>query len=137
MTRVLVTGGRGYGELNADAPLARRGEMRIRVYREVGALRATLDALHAEAPIACIIQGSAPGADRHARDWSAMRGVELLDYPADWHRHGRAAGPLRNARMIAEGQPDLVLAFPGGRGTADCVRKAEAAGIRVVRIGGE
>ena len=57
-------------------------------------------------------------------------------YPADWRTHGRAAGPLRNARMIAEGKPDLVIAFKGNRGTQDCCRKAEAAGIPVRRIAG-
>lgn len=36
--------------------------------------------------------------------------------------------------MIDEGKPDLVVAFPGGRGTADMVNKALAAGIKVIRI---
>ena len=57
--------------------------------------------------------------------------IECLTFPADWKTYGRAAGPLRNARMIAEGKPDLVLAFPGGRGTADMTRKARAAGVEV------
>jgi len=37
--------------------------------------------------------------------------------------------------MIDEGKPDLVLAFPGGRGTDDMVRRAEKAGIEVRRVG--
>lgn len=53
-------------------------------------------------------------------------------FPADWHRDGKAAGPIRNRRMLLEGMPDLVVAFPGGRGTADMVRRARAAGIEVV-----
>ncbi len=55
-------------------------------------------------------------------------------YEADWHEHGRAAGPIRNARMIAEGRPDLVIAFPGGRGTADMVSRARKAGIEVREV---
>ena len=46
----------------------------------------------------------------------------------------RGAGPERNARMLAEGRPDLVVAFPGGTGTADMVRRAKAAGVRVVEV---
>ena len=56
-------------------------------------------------------------------------------FPADWIRHGRAAGPIRNEQMLREGCPDLVVAFhddPGlGRGTADMVRRALAAGVPV------
>ena len=44
------------------------------------------------------------------------------------------AGPRRNARMLAEGKPDLVVAFPGGRGTADMVSKARAAKVEVMEI---
>lgn len=78
-----------------------------------------------------IIQGGATGADKLARDWCADRCVPYDNYPADWGKHGKAAGPIRNQRMIDEGRPNLVLAFPGGRGTADMVRRARVAGIRV------
>lgn len=61
------------------------------------------------------------------------RRVAYLNYPADWEKHGRAAGPIRNEKMLIVGTPDMVLAFPGGRGTADMIRKAEAAGLPVRR----
>ncbi len=60
--------------------------------------------------------------------------VQLEAYPAEWNLHGRTAGPVRNRRMIEEGKPDLVLAFPGGQGTADLVRRARAAGIEVREV---
>jgi hypothetical protein len=53
----------------------------------------------------------------------------LVTVPADWQKHGTAAGPIRNKQMIVSGKPDLVLAFPGGRGTADMSRRAEKHGI--------
>ena len=81
-----------------------------------------------------IIHGGAKGADALAAEWADLFAVQAECFPADWDQHGRAAGPLRNARMIAEGRPDLVLAFPGGRGTADMVRKAKAAGIEVREV---
>lgn len=81
-----------------------------------------------------VIHGGAQGADRIAREWCICRKVECRGYAADWKRHGRAAGPIRNQRMLDDGKPDLVIAFPGGRGTADMVRRAIATGIRAIEI---
>lgn len=82
-----------------------------------------------------IIHGCCPtGADAMADDWAVVSWCSnIMQFPADWKRHGRAAGPIRNQRMIDEGKPHLVIAFPGGRGTADMIRRAEAAGVRVLR----
>lgn len=63
--------------------------------------------------------------------------VEVEEHPADWLRYGRAAGPIRNSEMVADGA-DRWLAFykqgAGNRGTDDCACKAEAAGIPVRRF---
>jgi UDP-N-acetylmuramoylalanine-D-glutamate ligase len=85
-----------------------------------------------------IIHGGAPGADRLAREWAQIlaedhEGDELL-FQADWQRYGKAAGVVRNQRMLDEGKPDLVVAFPGGRGTADMVQRARKAGVEVREI---
>jgi hypothetical protein len=55
-------------------------------------------------------------------------------FVADWDANGKAAGPLRNQRMLEAFNPDMVLAFPGGRGTADMVRKAKRRGVKVVEF---
>ncbi len=86
--------------------------------------------------ISAIITGGAPGADSLAFDWAWENGFSVERFMADWKTHGRAAGPIRNQRMIDEGKPDLVIAFPGGRGTADMIRRAEAARLPVKRVGG-
>ncbi len=54
-------------------------------------------------------------------------------FRALWERHGRAAGVIRNQAMLDYGI-DLVLAFPGGRGTADMVRRARSAGVAVAAV---
>jgi UDP-N-acetylmuramoylalanine-D-glutamate ligase len=54
--------------------------------------------------------------------------------PADCETHGRSADPIRNRRTLDEGKPDLVVAFPGGRGTAHMVSQARAAGVRVIEV---
>lgn len=111
---VLVTGGRDYGDWE-------------RLYYE-------LDGHHTSQQITLLIHGGAAGADDLASDWADSRLVRTRAFIADWEAHGKAAGPMRNQRMIDEGKPDLVIAFPGGKGTADCVRRAKAAGIRVIEI---
>lgn len=69
------------------------------------------------------------------RGGRALVAVSEEPYPADWVRLGRAAGPVRNQLMIEQGKPDLVVAFPGNFGTADCVRRAKAAGVPVMEVG--
>ena len=113
--RVLVCGGRKYAD-------------RDRV-------RETLNRLSVErGGITLIIHGGAPGADELADKWSKAAYVERIVFVAEWHVHGRRAGPLRNQRMVDEGKPDLCVAFPGGIGTADMVRRARKAGIEVVEV---
>lgn len=90
-----------------------------------------LDEVHAKTPLTCLIHGAARGADSLASFWARTRGIARLAFPALWEEEGRAAGPLRNARMIREGYPDAVFAFPGGPGTADMVARARRAGLPV------
>lgn len=81
-----------------------------------------------------IIEGGATGADKFAREWAYVEGCPNETFAADWKSDGRSAGPRRNARMLADGKPDLVVAFRGGRGTADMTAKAERAGIPVLYV---
>ena len=80
-----------------------------------------------------VIHGAARGADSLAHRWAQNRCVTVESYPADWRAHGKAAGPIRNAKMLAIGKPDLVIAFPGGNGTAHMAKIAEAKGVHVIR----
>lgn len=85
-------------------------------------------------PFTCIITGAAKGADYWAESWAWMNKIRHIKFAADWVGYGKAAGPIRNQIMLEEGKPDLVVAFPGGRGTADMVSRAEKAGVEVIRI---
>ena len=110
--RLLVCGGRDY----RDRP---RLNACLAAYRNVAS---------------AVITGGAPGADSLAFDWAWENGFTVERYLADWKTHGKAAGPIRNQKMLDEGKPDLVVAFPGGRGTADMVRRAKAAGVKVWEV---
>jgi hypothetical protein len=78
-----------------------------------------------------VIHGCARGADTLASIWASQHGVREMKFPADWATHGKAAGMIRNAQMLQEGAPDMVIAFPGGKGTANMIALARRAGIRV------
>lgn len=110
--RVIVCGGRKF-------------EDRARVF-------AALDLAHGRRPITTVVHGDAPGADRLAKEWAQAREVEQEAHPADWKKLGPVAGPVRNDRMASRGA-DGCIAFPGGTGTADMCRRAQAAGIPVWR----
>lgn len=102
-------------------------------YEDVGRV---LDRLNADRPIRMVIHGNARGADSCASVWAIRqrrKGVFNVPVPAQWSKFGKAAGPKRNQKMLGM-KPDLVIAFPGGRGTADMVRRATAAGVEVIEI---
>jgi len=103
-----------------------------RNYRDIRSVFAALDGLQPGPTF--IIHGGAPGADACAAEWADKRGVESKAYHAAWQTHGRAAGPIRNQKMLDHGKPELVVAFPGGNGTADMVRRAKAAGVTVWEV---
>jgi hypothetical protein len=85
-------------------------------------------------PDVVIISGKARGADTMAIDWAVVNWQEWEEYPADWNKYGKSAGYIRNKQMLDEGKPDLVVAFPGGRGTANMVKLAKDAGVAVLEV---
>lgn len=85
-------------------------------------------------PITRVAHGSASGVDSMARAWAFARNREQQPYPADWERHKRAAGPIRNGTMLKSERPAMVVAFEGGDGTANCVDQARKMGIKVVEV---
>jgi hypothetical protein len=105
-----------------------------RDFEDRAALYAELDRLHANRPFRAVIAGGARGADTLAVEWARSRGVAYDVYMADWKGLGRKAGPIRNQRMLVEGKPDLVVAFPGGTGTTGMVALSRSAGVEVIMV---
>lgn len=83
--------------------------------------------------IECIIEGGAKGADKLAKKAAKLLDIPVIEFEAEWDKYGKRAEPIRNAEMLREGKPDIVMAFCVGavltRGTADMVRRAEQVGI--------
>lgn len=103
--RVLVCGGRDFSDKRA--------------------LFNVLDGLGIRGEISEIITGGARGADELAEEWSRFRQVKRTVYPAKWNLLGRQAGIARNQQMLDKEEPDLVVAFPGGRGTSNMISIAK------------
>lgn len=71
-----------------------------------------------------VVSGGAPGADLLGEEFARHFAIPLMVFTADWREFGNVAGPKRNERMARIA--NAVIAFPGGRGTADMVRRAKA-----------
>lgn len=84
-----------------------------------------------------IISGEARGVDSIATDFAMVNWCGYSGYPVtpeEWETLGKKAGVLRNQRMLDDGKPDVVIAFPGGRGTADMISRAKKAGVKVIEV---
>lgn len=82
-----------------------------------------------------LVHGGARGADTIAADYAYFRiaAANVIAFPGDWKRDGRAAGPIRNARMLREAKPDACIAFsnrPVTPGTRDMIERCLRAGVQ-------
>jgi hypothetical protein len=82
-----------------------------------------------------LINGGARGADSIAAKIGKELGFKVETFKADWGAYGRAAGPIRNRKMLREGKPDVVEAFHDhildSKGTKDMVEISIAANLPV------
>ena len=136
-----VTGGRDVEPTSAElaALFAACYRRRVRVLR-VGDCPTGVDAC-----VAAAVRALRPGLDPGQRSWT------LEVWTADWSRLGRRAGPERNQAMlrgdssgtggviavggiVSAGAAGVLVAWPGGKGTASACQAARDEGIRVVGI---
>ncbi len=121
LTRVLVTGGRDFTD----------GDF---VFRQ-------LALLHLRYGFMILIHGGARGADTLADVWARGAGVQPCKCDALWPYYRargfyKAAGHARNSAMLLLA-PQLVVAFPGGSGTANMIEQATHAQIAVMNLADE
>lgn len=84
-----------------------------------------------------VIHGGADGVDAWAGQWAAASHMPYEVYPItkeEWDALGPQAGHIRNAQMLRDGKPDVVLVFPGGNGTLDMLAQASSAGKRFLQV---
>lgn len=109
--KVLVCGGRDYNDKEC---VFRNLDMIANIYL-----------------ISEIIEGGARGADALGKLWAIERKIPFITFHADWNQYGKSAGFRRNKEMLEQGKPWLVVAFPGGRGTANMIELARKANVQL------
>lgn len=111
MKKVVVTGGRYYSDS-------------VMVFDVLDFLRPDI-----------LFQGGANGADLLAKEWAGDFDCEVVTVEANWDKHGKAAGPIRNGEMLDKAGSDaIVIAFPGGKGTENCIKQAKERNMIVLRV---
>ena len=125
--RIVVSGSRTWGIVSPD-PLLGSSKLVAAVENAVAhaALNHMLE-VHGQDMV--IAHGGARGLDRFANRWAEARHIDTEVHaltPEDWKRTGKAAGPFRNAQMIAH-RTEVVLAF-WGRSSKDPTRLSEGTG---------
>jgi len=78
-----------------------------------------------------VISGEAEGVDQLGERWARDHGLAIHQCPADWKKHGRAAGPIRNKQMANIGEALIALPCPCSKGTHGMIRFAREKGILV------
>lgn len=107
-----------------------------RNFRDAAFLDVALSAFHRKHRIELVITGDgdgvagAPGADKLAASWATAHGIHVASVRALWKTHDKAAGPIRNGILLTL-DPEAVIAFPGGPGTADMVKRARDEGLPI------
>jgi hypothetical protein len=136
MCRVIVCGGRTFGSITYQSgdgsPMPKELIAARMAEREFQFKK--LDELHAEHGFTFLAEGGAKGADTTAFWWRKRRGIDGHTWNADWKQHGKSAGSIRNQLMLYESKAELVIAFPGGPGTADMVKKAKMSNVPVIEV---
>lgn len=118
MTRVIVAGSRGFNDYK------RMRDVLDEYFKEVN-------------DVVEIVEGDARGADRLSECYAQLNGYSCKVMPADWSRHGKSAGYIRNSAMadyaIADGCKGVLFAFWDGesRGTANMIEIANKKGLDV------
>ena len=116
--KIAVTGGRAYADHTTLA----------------AALMVFDPPAHPHQPKPVLLVGDATGADAMAVSFARTFKWDLEIFEADWETYGPSAGPRRNAEILTW-HPDVLLAFPGGLGTANMVEQARRAGIPTFFVG--
>lgn len=116
MKRVIIAGGRDYQDKGVlDKVMSSLFDIPVRP----------------KLPQIEVVCGVARGADEAGANWAGRHGAELMMFPADWVRHGRSAGHIRNSQM-ADYADCLVAMWDGeSRGTAHMIKDAKKKGLEV------
>lgn len=78
-----------------------------------------------------VISGAANGVDELGETWARKNGIRAQRFRANWKKHGRAAGPIRNGKMSRVGEALIALPCSHSRGTWNMIELARKQGLKV------
>lgn len=84
-----------------------------------------------------LAHGGASGVDEISAEFACQQGWPVIEYKADWKKYGNSAGPIRNEEMLFKFKPHMLIAFPGGKGTLNCINNAKSKEILIVYASNE
>lgn len=94
-----------------------------------------LDTIDNNFGITVLVHGDCWGVDKISNTWGSVHStIKCFPRPANWRLNGKRAGPIRNREMIDEFQPDLIIAFPGGKGTENMKQLGRQHDIMVIEV---
>lgn len=102
------------------------GSRGVKLYRQI-----TEAVNNSSFDISVIISGTARGADKLGEIYAARNDIPCEQYPADWDKHGRSAGYIRNS-LMADNADALIAIWDGeSRGTKHMIDIARRKGLKV------
>ena len=108
-----------------------------RYYNDYEKIYKVLKNLKKEHKEIIVIEGGAKGADSLAKKAATDLNLPVKEYPAEWKKYGRAAGPKRNQKMLDENSDiKLVIAFhediENSKGTKDMIKRARKKNLEII-----
>lgn len=94
----------------------------------------TVDRVLSSMRVSLVVHGDCSGADTLAKRWAEANRIPHEPNQALWKEHGKAAGPIRNRDMVLKHRDAIVVAFPGDKGTKNCMRVAVANRLIVLEV---
>ncbi|MGR7274373.1 SLOG family protein [Klebsiella aerogenes] len=105
-----------------------------RFYADTHTITHMLDLYTRTQTINVLIHGGHQTLGSTIENWARGIDVHVIRYPANWAVHGKYAETRRNLFMLKDSRPDVLLAFPGGEDTAECIKMARNYGVKVIEI---
>lgn len=78
-----------------------------------------------------VVSGGATGVDAQGETWAQSQNIPVKRFPADWAKHGKAAGPIRNGQMADYAEALIAIWDGQSRGTKNMIEQARKKGLRV------
>jgi len=78
-----------------------------------------------------VVCGMARGVDTVGFNWAKDNNIPVKEFPANWNKYGRSAGPIRNKEMADYAEALIAVMVPGSRGTKNMVETATKLGLKV------